>query len=148
MNCNKSKYSLLYNSFVCVYMFCSKRNTSFILLCFVSGTILLLLNSCAPKLTEAGKASFYADSFQGRKMANGEKFRQNQKTAAHKTLPFGTKVKVINVKNGKSVKVTITDRGPFVAGRIIDLSKKAAKKLDMVNDGVVEVKLKYKKVKK
>ena len=129
-------------------MLFNKRNTvgNFFKVTFC--VILILgLNSCAPKLLERGKASFYADSFQGKKMANGQKFKQGQKTAAHKTLPFGTKVKVVNLKNGKSVKVTITDRGPFVAGRIIDLSKKAAKKIGMVNDGVVEVQLKYRKKK-
>jgi len=109
---------------------------------------LLFLNACTPKIYETGKASFYADSFQGRKTASGEIFRQNKKTAAHKTLPFGTKVTVTNLKNGKTVKVKINDRGPFVAGRIIDLSKKAAKKIDMKNDGVAAVKIQYKRKKK
>lgn len=104
--------------------------------------------SCSPKIRQSGKASYYADFFQGKKTANGEKFKQGKLTAAHQTLPFGTKVKVKNLKNGKTVKVRINDRGPFVKGRIIDLSKKAAKKLDMVNDGVVEVELKYKKKRK
>ena len=102
----------------------------------------LMAISCSPKITERGKASFYADSFQGKQTASVEIFKQNKKTAAHKTLPFGTKVKVTNLKNGKTVKITINDRGPFVAGRIIDLSKEAAKKIDMKNDGVVEVKIK------
>lgn len=78
-------------------------------------------------------------------MANGKKFSQHKLTAAHKTLPFGTKVKVINLSNHHTVKVRITDRGPFVEGRIIDLSKKAAKRLDMVDAGVVSVEIKYKK---
>jgi len=80
-------------------------------------------------------------------MANGKKFSQHKLTAAHKTLPFGTKVKVINLSNHQKVKVRITDRGPFVEGRIIDLSKKAAKKIDMVRAGVAQVELKYKKKK-
>ena len=101
--------------------------------------------SCAPKITQIGKASYYGDQFSGRKTASGATFRQSKRTAAHPDLPFGTKVKVINLKNGRSVKVTINDRGPFVKGRIIDLSKKAARKLNMIQDGVVEVKLKYKK---
>jgi rare lipoprotein A len=109
---------------------------------------IMLMTSCSPRIVEKGKASYYADFFAGRKTASGEKFRQGRRTAAHKTLPFGTRVKVINLKNGKSVKVKINDRGPFVAGRIIDLSKKAARKLDMVDDGVVEVKIKYRKKKK
>ncbi len=103
--------------------------------------------SCSPKITETGKASFYADKFKGRKTASGDIFRQNKKTAAHKTLPFGTKVKVTNLANGKTVKVRVNDRGPFVAGRIIDLSKKAARKLNMVNAGVANVKISYKHVK-
>lgn len=93
--------------------------------------------------SETGLASFYSESYNGRKTANGEIFHSSALTAAHKTLPFGTKVKVINLKNGKSVKVRINDRGPFISGRIIDLTKAAAKKIDMVNDGVVKVKIRY-----
>lgn len=107
--------------------------------------LLLCCTSCSPRISEKGKASFYADFFQGRKTANGETFRQRKKTAAHKTLPFGTKVKVRNLKNGKTITVRINDRGPFVEGRIIDLSRKAARKLGMVQDGVVQVELRYKK---
>ncbi|RDI56926.1 septal ring lytic transglycosylase RlpA family protein [Flavobacterium glaciei] len=70
-------------------------------------------------------ASYYADKFNGRKTASGRKFDNNKYTAAHKKLPFGTKVKVTNEKNGKSVIVEITDRGPFVKSREIDLSKRA-----------------------
>jgi rare lipoprotein A len=108
----------------------------------------LFITACSPKITEKGKASFYADSFQGKQTANGEVFKQNKKTAAHKTLPFGTKVKVTNLKNGKTVTVRINDRGPFVAGRIIDLSKGAAQKIDMKNDGIADVKIKFRKNKK
>ncbi len=88
-------------------------------------------------------ASYYADKYIGRKTSNGERFKQNKLTAAHKTLPFGTKVKVTNLSNGQSVKVRINDRGPFIQGRIIDLSKKAAKKIDMVNTGVTKVTIRY-----
>lgn len=101
--------------------------------------------SCSRKVTQNGKASYYADKFQGRKTASGETFRQGRLTAAHRTLPFGTKVKVTNIANGKSVKVRINDRGPFVEGRVIDLSKKAAKRIGMVNTGVANVEIKYKK---
>ena len=80
-------------------------------------------------------------------MANGKKFSQHKLTAAHKTLPFGTKVKVINLSNHQKVKVRITDRGPFVEGRIIDLSKKAAQKIALTTAGVAEVEIKYKKKK-
>ena len=104
-----------------------------------------VLTSCSPKITETGKASYYADKFNGRKTANGETFRNRKKTAAHKTLPFGTIVKVTNLRNGRSVKVRINDRGPFIAGRHIDLSKKAARKIGMVQEGVGNVKMQYKK---
>ena len=103
------------------------------------------LCSCSRKITETGKASFYADKFQGRKTASGEVFKQGHLTAAHRTLPFGTKVKVVNLANGHSVKVTINDRGPFVTGRLIDVSKKAARKLGMVDSGVASVEIRYKK---
>ena len=99
--------------------------------------------SCFRKGSETGMASFYADKYVGRKTSNGEKFKQNKLTAAHKTLPFGTKVKVTNLSNGQSVKVRVNDRGPFIQGRIIDLSKKAAKKIDMVNAGVTKVTIRY-----
>lgn len=92
--------------------------------------------------TEKGKASYYGGKFHGRKMANGERFNKNKMTAAHKTLPFGTKVKVTNLETRRSVKVQITDRGPFVKGRIIDVSEAAARKLDFIDDGVVPVKMK------
>ncbi len=104
----------------------------------------IFLISCSHKITETGKASYYADKFDGRKTASGAIFHNSQLTAAHRTLPFGTKVKVINIRNGKSVEVRINDRGPFVAGRMIDLSKKAARKIDIVKDGVGTVKIKYK----
>lgn len=81
-------------------------------------------------------------------MANGEKYNPNKLTAAHRTLPFGTKVKVSNPANGRSVKVKVTDRGPFSPGRVVDLSYKAAKKLDIISTGVAPVKLKAKAPKK
>lgn len=91
--------------------------------------------------SQEGKASFYADKFEGRSTASGEKYKHSKLTAAHKTLPFGTIVKVINKKNGKSVEVRVNDRGPFVKGRVIDLSKSAAEKLEFVNDGLADVKI-------
>lgn len=84
-------------------------------------------------------ASYYADKFNGRKTANGEIFDMNGYTAAHKDLPFGTQLKVTNLANGKSVVVRVNDRGPFVAGREIDLSKAAAAKLDMMGNGTANV---------
>jgi len=115
------------------------RNISLLAAC------LLCLCSCARKITESGKASYYADKFEGRRTASGEIFRQNQMTAAHRTLAFGTKVKVINLANGRSVNVRINDRGPFAQGRIIDLSKKAARKLGILTTGVAPVEIQYKK---
>lgn len=103
------------------------------------------LSACSQKVTQTGKASYYANKFKGRKTASGAKYRHSKLTAAHRTLPFGTKVKVTNLRNGKSVKVKINDRGPFVSGRIVDLSKKAARKIDMLNEGVGTVKIQYKK---
>lgn len=107
----------------------------------------ITLFSCATYIKETGKASYYAGKFIGRKTANGETFRKRKLTAASKTLPFGTRVKVTNLSNGRSVKVRINDRGPFVKGRIIDLSWKAAKRIDMLDAGVIPVQLKYKRLK-
>src|SRR6186713_1672097 len=90
---------------------------------------------------QTGKASFYADKFEGQPTASGEKYRHNKLTGAHKTLPFGTKVRITNVANNESVEVIINDRGPYVEDRIIDLSKAAAEKLGFVNQGLAEVKL-------
>ncbi|UYQ92866.1 septal ring lytic transglycosylase RlpA family protein [Chitinophaga horti] len=111
-------------------------------------SILIFASACSRKVTEAGKASYYADKFHGRKTASGATFSQSKLTAAHKSLPFGTKVKVVNRDNGRTVKVRINDRGPFVAGRIIDLSKKAAKKIGLIQAGVANVEIKYKKKKR
>ena len=97
----------------------------------------------AAAYTQEGIASYYADKYEGRPTASGEIFRQDLLTAAHKTLPFGTMVTVINLKNGKKLKVRINDRGPFVAGRIIDLTSRGAKELDFIRDGIVNVKIEY-----
>ncbi len=112
---------------------------------FIALSFLMLITSCGRSVIQTGRASYYADKFVGRKTANGEIFRQRKRTAAHQTLPFGTKVKVKNLSNGRTVKVRINDRGPFAAGRIIDLSKKAARKLGMVQKGVENVRITYKK---
>lgn len=120
-----------------------KYIAKYLLLLFVVS----IATSCAPKITQQGQASYYADKFKNRPTASGERYRPGRLTAAHRTLPFGTKVTVINRRNGQRVKVTINDRGPFVSGRIIDLSKKAARRLDMIQTGVVDVKIKYKRPK-
>jgi rare lipoprotein A len=90
---------------------------------------------------EVGKASWYGPGFDGRQTASGETFDQNDMTAAHPTLPMGTKAKVTNLENGKKIEVTINDRGPFAKGRVIDFSHEAASKLDMKKDGTVQVKI-------
>ncbi|MBT1702650.1 septal ring lytic transglycosylase RlpA family protein [Chryseosolibacter indicus] len=90
---------------------------------------------------QTGKASFYADKFEGSPTASGEKYKHNKLTGAHRSLPFGTKVKVTNTANNKSVEVIINDRGPWVESRIIDLSKSAAEELGFINQGVAEVQL-------
>jgi rare lipoprotein A len=108
---------------------------------FFGGVILLLLTSSSFAQVQTGKASFYADKFEGSPTASGERYKHNKLTAAHKSLPFGTKVKVTNTANDQSVEVTINDRGPYVENRIIDLSKSAAEKLGFVNLGLAEVKL-------
>ena len=107
-----------------------------------------IICSCGKFVTQTGKASYYSDGLAGNKTANGEKYKPNEYTAAHKKLPFGTKVTVTNLSNGKSVTVRVNDRGPFVAGRIIDVSKVAAKELGLVSAGVAKVKIKYKRKKK
>jgi rare lipoprotein A len=104
-----------------------------------------LLSACGGSknaFTQSGQGSYYADKFNGRKTASGAIYRSGKMTAAHNTLPFGTRIKVTNVKNGKSVTVTVHDRGPHVKGRIVDVSGKAANKLDLVQAGVVPVQLK------
>ena len=89
----------------------------------------------------SGVASYYAHKYHGRTTASGERFNMNAMTAAHRTLPFGTRVRVTNRENGKCVVVRINDRGPFVKGRVIDLSLAAAKKLGMVEAGTAHVEL-------
>jgi rare lipoprotein A len=110
-------------------------------------SLLLFLISCTVstkyggKWVEVGYAAWYGPGFHGKRTASGEIYNMYDLTAAHKTLPFGTIVKVYNLENGRSVVVRINDRGPFVKGRIIDLSYGAAKKLGMIEKGVVRVRI-------
>jgi rare lipoprotein A len=90
---------------------------------------------------ETGQASYYADAFQGRTTASGEAYERSALTAAHRTLPFGTRVAVTNLANDRTVIVRINDRGPFVKGRIIDVSYRAAVDLDFVREGVTQVRV-------
>lgn len=117
---------------------------------FSTGVVALLLlllfplmvqGSAAPVPGETGIASYYHDRFQGRKTASGERFDQGAYSAAHKNLPFGTTVRVTRLDNGKSVVVTINDRGPFKKGRIVDLSRQAARELGIIERGLARVKV-------
>jgi rare lipoprotein A len=96
---------------------------------------------------QVGEASWYGPGFQGKETANGETFDQKDMTAAHPTLPMGTKAKVTNLENGKKVEIRINDRGPYSGGRVIDLSGAAANKLDMKKDGSTQVKIETKSTK-
>ena len=93
-------------------------------------------------LTETGIASWYGIPYNGRRAASGEIFDMEQLTAAHRTLPFNTWIEVTNLTNGKQVDVRITDRGPFIKGRIVDLSLRAAREIEMIREGIVRVRIK------
>jgi rare lipoprotein A len=108
----------------------------------------LLLSACASQgqvdpdgYRAEGKASYYGARHHGNKTASGERFDQNALTAAHRSLPFGSRVLVTNLRNDKSVVVRINDRGPYSKGRLIDLSHKAAAQIDMLRAGVVPVRV-------
>ena len=115
------------------------------------GYALLLLAACARTVTmappstpmvgaeETGTASWYGHPYHGRRTASGEVYDMNELTAAHRTLPLGSRLMVTNLDNGQAVEVRINDRGPFVKGRIIDLSKAAASRIDM--SGVAKVRI-------
>jgi rare lipoprotein A len=124
---------------------------------FVLASALLIVTGCARKTsarvpspvipapigeTETGIASWYGAPYDGRRSANGEVYDMEKLTAAHRSLPFDTWVEVTNLDNKKHVDVRITDRGPFVNGRIIDLSLAAAREIDMVGAGIVRVRIK------
>lgn len=107
------------------------------LLFFTNGTV--AHERIAGQQVASGTASWYGAKFHGRRTANGERFNKNDMTAAHRSLPFGTKVRVTNRRNGRSVVVRINDRGPFTRGRVIDLSRGAAQALGMVGAGTAPV---------
>ncbi|MFQ6069979.1 MAG: septal ring lytic transglycosylase RlpA family protein [Candidatus Aminicenantales bacterium] len=114
---------------------------------FLSLFSVAILSSCATLTrfeatnVQTGLASWYGPKFHGKMTSSGEKYNMYQLTAAHQTLPFGAYVKITNRLNGKSVRVRINDRGPFIKGRIIDLSYAAAKVIDMIGPGVVPVRV-------
>ena len=91
--------------------------------------------------TQTGLGSYYANKFAGRATASGSIYRPGEMTAAHNTLPFGTLIRVTNTRNGHSVEVTVTDRGPHTKGYIVDVSRRAAVQLDIIEAGVVPVQL-------
>jgi len=99
------------------------------------------MTGCAKPVYQSGIASWYGPGFAGRPTASGVTFRPWKRTAAHPTLPFGTIVRVTRVDNDQSVRVVINDRGPFVEDRIIDLSRRSARRLDMIEMGVARVKI-------
>jgi len=105
------------------------------------GSSIVRVNPGKVLLTLEGVASYYADDFHGKLTSNGEIFNMNDLTAAHRTFPFGSKVRVTNLENGKIVVVHVNDRGPFIEGRIIDLSLGAAKEIDLIQKGTTRVRL-------
>jgi rare lipoprotein A len=103
--------------------------------------LFLMVTVGSVQANQAGMASFYGTKFQGRKTASGERYSNAAMTAAHRTAPFGTRMKVTNVSNGRSVVVRVNDRGPFVRGRVIDVSRAAATQLGFVGRGVTRVRV-------
>jgi rare lipoprotein A len=108
-------------------------------------TLVLMAGCNSPSVRtnmfEQGLASWYGPGFYGKKTASGERFKKNDMTAAHKTLPFGTRVRVKSLSTGKEVSVRINDRGPFKKGRVIDLSYAAARKLGILKSGMDKVEI-------
>ena len=125
-----------------IFTFQHKNHNKMKRILFTPLLILLFLSaSQAASSQEIGMASYYADKFQGRSTASGEKYDKGKMTCAHRTYTFGTLLKVTRLDNQKSVVVRVNDRGPHVSGRVVDVSKAAAKELGMLKDGVVKVKV-------
>ncbi len=124
---NISKYLLLFSIYFLVSCSSSKEFSQF--------------DDIEGKYIETGEASWYGPNFHGLKTANGEIYNQFDLTAAHRTLAFESIIRVVNISNGKSVIVRINDRGPYAKNRIIDLSRKAAKEIGMIESGFTEVRL-------
>jgi rare lipoprotein A len=98
-------------------------------------------DAVVPGSAQSGIASFYGSDFEGRRTANGERYRGAEFTAAHKTLPFGTRIRITHVRTGRTVEVRVNDRGPHRKGRIVDLSHRAAEALGILRDGLAKVTL-------
>jgi len=131
-NRNGNKLMRIFKGFLCVLIFFALMECS---------TVPTKRDSKWIGYTESGRASYYAMKFQSKKTASGELYDKAKMTAAHKKLPFGTIVKVTNKKNRKSVIVKINDRGPFVKGRIVDLSNSAFSRIANLDAGVIVVKI-------
>jgi rare lipoprotein A len=116
-------------------------NRNILILLFIVLALVLFFENHEPPYTETGTASYYANSLQGNLTANGEIYNHDSLTAAHRTLPLGTFIKVENLDNGKTVVVKVNDRGPFVQNRILDLSRSAFKEISPLSKGIVEVKI-------
>lgn len=114
---------------LCVLLFCAAANSS----------LFTLRSSLISAQIETGYASFYASRFTGKPTASGEKFHNDSLTCAHRTLPFGTMLRVVNLSNNRDVIVRVNDRGPFVRGRVVDLTRRAAQLLGFVNLGMTKV---------
>ena len=99
----------------------------------------ILCASCLPALAETGVASWYGPGFHGRQTASGERFNQTAMTCAHRTARFGTRMRVTDIRTGKSIVCRVNDRGPWVAGRVVDLSKAAAARLGILSRGTARV---------
>lgn len=104
-------------------------------------TLLIVATTLPVQAQQDGRASYYHNSLHGRTMSNGQPYDRNRLTCAHRTLPFGTKLRVTNQANGKQVIVEVTDRGPFVRGRVIDLSYAAAREIGMIAAGVGSIRI-------
>jgi peptidoglycan lytic transglycosylase len=127
----------------------ARRAAAIVLAAALAGTGCALVRPLLPEPppppveggVQTGEASWYGPGFHGRRTANGERYDQDALTAAHRTLPFGTRVRVTNLDNGRTVDLRINDRGPFVAGRIIDLSRAGARVIGLIGPGVGPVRL-------
>ena len=122
------------------------RNTArTVVFILIASALIFALGACGGSksaFSQSGQGSYYADKFAGRPTASGTPYRPSKLTAAHNTLPFGTKIRVTNARTGRSVKVVVNDRGPHVKGRIVDVSRRAARKLGLLDAGVAPVQLK------
>ncbi len=128
---------VLFGSFILIQLLCSCSSA----VRYSSSNGEIFKGSGTGVYSEIGFASYYSRSFVGKTTASGEIYNPNRFTAAHRTLPFGTKIQVTCLENDRKVVVKVNDRGPFVSGRIIDLSESAAKELGIIEKGIAKVKI-------